>query len=60
MVVAGPTDFYWAAAKATNRRSSAMHPPAFSRRLTGGRFFNANLFSKLFLKITHQKHYLQI
>jgi hypothetical protein len=25
-----------------------------------GQFFNFNLFSKLFLKITHQKHYLQI
>jgi hypothetical protein len=25
-----------------------------------GQFFNFNLFSKLFLKITPQKHYLQI
>jgi hypothetical protein len=27
---------------------------------TAGQFFNSNLFSKLILKITPQKHYLQI
>jgi hypothetical protein len=40
------------------------HPQATSNQLKHsqhkGQFFNFNLFSKLFLKITTQKYYLQI